>query len=145
MSGTTAGVAEFFDQYAQSRSTLDMDMIAGQYSDSIVFAGPNGARVAEKSAILATLPKGLEFLRAHGHKSTRVLSLDETRLDDHYVLVHAHFVWCFAKPSEKPIDVKVDSTFILYNNQGENQIVFQLEREDFQQLLRASGVLPALP
>ena len=143
MSGTTPAVQEFFDRYAQSRSTLEIDQIAGQYSDSIVFAGPSGARVAEKPAILATLPKGLEFLRAHGHKSTKVLSLDETRLDAHYVLVRAQFVWHFEKPLTQPIEVKVDSAFILHVDQGALRIVFQLEHEDFQQALLASGVLPA--
>lgn len=142
MSATPA-VQEFFDQYAQSRSVLDIDLIASQYPDSIMFAGPNGARVAEKPAILAAFPKGQEFLKAHGHKSTKVLSLDEIRLDDHYVLVRAQFGWRFEKSSAQPIDVRVDSTFILYVNQGAPKIVFQHEHDDFQQTLRASGVLAA--
>jgi ketosteroid isomerase-like protein len=145
MTTTTPAVQEFFDQYAQSRSALDIDLIASQYTDSIMFAGPNGTRVAEKPAILAAFPKGQEFLKAHGHKSTKVLSLDETRLDDHYVLVRARFVWRFEKSSAQPIDVEVASTFILYINDGVPKIVFQHEPEEFQQALRARGVLPATP
>jgi hypothetical protein len=145
MNATTRAVQEFFDLYAQSRSALDINLIASQYPDAIMFAGPNGARVAEKSAILAAFPKGQEFLKAHGHKSTKVLSLDETRLDDHYVLVRAQFIWRFEKSAAQPIDVKIDSTFILYITDGRPKIVFQHEREDFQQALRASGVLPATP
>jgi hypothetical protein len=145
MSDSTPAVREFFDRYAESRSTLDIDLIASQYADSIMFAGPNGVRVAEKSAILAALPKGQEFLKALGHKSTKVVSLDETKLDDRYLLVRAQFMWRFEKPSLQPLDVKVDSTFILYVNSGANQIVFQHEHEDFQQALRASGVLSAMP
>jgi hypothetical protein len=141
----THAIQEFFGLYAQSRSALDVDLITSQYPDSIMFAGPNGARVAEKPAILAAFPKGQEFLKAHGHKSTKVLSLDETRLDDHYVLVRAQFVWRFEKSPVQLIDVKIDSTFILYINDGQPRIVFQHEREDFQQALRASGVLPATP
>jgi hypothetical protein len=145
MSTTTPAVQEFFDQYTQSRSVLNIDLITSQYPDSIMFAGPNGARVTEKSAILTAFPKGQEFLKAHGHKSTKVLSLEETRLDDHYLLVRAQFVWRFEKSPAQPIDVKIDSTFILYINDGKPKIVFQHEREDFQQVLRASGVLPATP
>jgi hypothetical protein len=122
-----------------------LDLIASQYPDSIIFAGPNGTRIAEKPAILAAFPKGQEFLKAQGHKSTKVLSLDETRLDDHYVLVRAQFAWRFEKSSAQPIDVKVDSTFILYINRGAPKIVFQHEHEEFQQALRGSGVLPATP
>ena len=108
-------------------------------------AGPTGARVMEKSAVLAAFPKGQEFLRAVGHESTTVASLDETRLDEHYVQARVRFLWRFAKASAQPIDVPVDSTFILYDDHGALRIVFQQEREDFQQALRARGVLPAAP
>jgi hypothetical protein len=140
---TTPLVREFFDQYVRSRSTFDLDLIASQYADSFMTAGPNGARAVEKSAVLASFPKGQEFLQALGHKSTKVVSLDETRLDDHYVLVRAQFLWRFAKASAQPIDVPVDATFILYFDPGAPRIVFQHEHEEFQQALRARGVLPA--
>ena len=143
MNTTTPAVQEFFDQYAQSRSVFDIDLIASQYADYIMFAGPDGARVAEKSAILAAFPKGQEFLKALGHQSTKVLSLDESRLDDHYLLVQAQFGWRFEKSPAQPIEVKIESTFILYLNNRSLKIVFQQEREDFQQALRARGVLPA--
>ena len=42
-----------------------------------------------------------------------------------------------------PVDVPVDSTFVLYINDGVARIVFQHERDEFQDTLRASGVLPA--
>jgi hypothetical protein len=143
LSTTSPLVKKFFNQYASSRSAQDIDLIASQYPDSFMFAGPNGARVAEKQAVLAAFPKGQEFLRSLGHKSTEVLSLDETKIDQHYVLVRALFVWRFQRPSEQPVDVKVHSTFILYVDQGAPRIVFQHEEEDFQKLLRVSGVLPA--
>ena len=143
MNTTTPVVQEFFDQYTRGRSILDLDLIASQYPDSIMFAGPNGAQAVEKSAVLAAFHRGQEFLKASGHKSTKVLSLDETRLDDHYVLVRAQFVWRFEKSSAQPIDVKVDSTFILYINHGAPTIVFQHEPEDLWQMLRTRGVLPA--
>jgi len=136
-------VKEFFEQYELSRNTLDMGLIASQYPDSFMWADPNGARVVEKQAVLATVPRGQEFLKSLGHKFTKVLSLDETGLDDHYLLVRVQFLWRFEKAFAQPIDVKLDSTFILYINDGSPKIVFQHEREDFQQALRARGVLPA--
>jgi hypothetical protein len=143
MSSTTPGVQEFFDRYARSRSALDIELIASQYPDSFMVAGPTGARVAEKAAVLAAFPKGQEFLKAAGHQSTKVVSLEQTRLDEHYLLARVQFVWRFEKAPAKPIDVEVDSTFILYVDHGAPTIVFQQEREDFQEALRARGVLPA--
>jgi hypothetical protein len=108
-------------------------------------AGPNGARVAQKSAVVAGFPKGQEFLKSLGHESTEVLSLNETRIDEHYLLVRAIVVWRFRRASMPPREAKVDSTFILYLGKDAPKIVFQQEHEDFQQVLRASGVLPAQP
>jgi hypothetical protein len=135
----------FFDQYAQSRTDMDVDRIASQYADSFMMAGPTGARAVEKSAILAAFTSGQAFLKASGHTSTGVVSLEETRLDQQYVLVRAQFVWRFEKEPARPIDVTVNSTFVLYSGSGAPRIVFQHEHEDFQQALRASGVLPPKP
>jgi len=58
-------------------------------------------------------------------------------------LVRAQFVWRFKKQAAAPIDVEVDSTFILYLKNGVATIVFQHEHEEFVQALRARGVLPS--
>ena len=143
MDVATPLVQEFFDQYARSRSAMDSDRIASQYADSCMFAGPDGARVAEKQAILAGFPKALELLKTVGHRSTKLDSLNETRVDEHYAMVRAQFVWSFEKAAAPPIDVKVDSTFILFIKDGVPKILFQHEHEDFWQALRTRGVLPA--
>ena len=64
-------------------------------------------------------------------------------MDAHYVLARAQFVWRFETALASPIDVTVYSTFILYAKEEVPSIVFQQEREDFWQLLRMRGLLPA--
>ena len=141
MSTSSLVVQEFFEQYERSRNTFDLRLIDSQYPDSFMFAGPAGVRIAEKPAVLAGLSQGQELFKALGHKTTRLVSLDETTLDEHYAMVRARFVWRFEK-ALVPIDVDVDSTFILYVKDGVPRIVFQHEHEDFQQALRTRGVLP---
>ena len=60
-----------------------------------------------------------------GHQSTKLVSLNETRLDEHYMLAGAQFVCALRKALAQPIDVEVDSTFILYVKDGVPKIVFQ--------------------
>jgi hypothetical protein len=136
-------VEEFFDQYARSRSAMDIERLAAQYADVCMFAGLDGAQVAEKQAILTGFPKALELLKTVGHTSTKVESLNETSLDEHYAMVRARFIWRFEKGGAPPIDVSVDSAFILYIKDGVPRIVFHQEHEDFWQALRTRGVLPA--
>jgi hypothetical protein len=57
-------------------------------------------------------------------------------------MVRAQFVWRFEKPAAPPIDVEVDSTFIVHIKDGVAKIVFQHEHEDFWQALRTRGLLP---
>ena len=142
MDVATPAVQEFFDQYARSRSAMDIDRIVSQYADSCMLAAADGAQVVEKQAMLEGFSKALELLKTVGHTSTQVASLDETRVDEHYAMVRAQFVWRFEKAAAPPIDVEVDSTFILYLKDGVRKIVFHHEREDFWQVLRTRGVLP---
>src|SRR5262245_9021562 len=127
MDVATPAVQRFFDLYARSRSAMDIDRIANQYADTCMFAGPNGTQVAEKQAVLAGFPKALELLKTVGHTSTKLASLNETRVDEHYAMTRAQFIWCFEQPAAQPIDVRVDSTFILYIKDDEPKIVFQHE------------------
>lgn len=143
MNVATPVVQEFFDQYARSRSAMDIDRLASQYADSCMLAAHDGPRVVTKQAILDGFPKALQLLKTAGHTSTKVGSLDETRVDDHYTMVRAQFIWRFEKAPGPPIDVGVDSTFILYFNDSVPTIVFHHEHEDFWQALRTRGVLPA--
>jgi hypothetical protein len=142
MTTAPSGVGEFFEQYVRSRTVLDIDGIASQYPDVFMTAGPKGTRVTQRAAIVDAFPKGQSLLRAAGHTSTVVASLEETKLDSRYVLARVRFRWRFEKAAQQPIDVDVDSTFILFIDQGSLRIVFQHEREDFVELLRARGVLP---
>ena len=135
-------VREFFERYERSRNTMDAGLIDEQYPDAFMFAGPSGARIAEKATVMSTLAKGHQLFKALGHTSTTLASLNELALDEHYTLVRAKFVWRFERPSAQPIDVEVDSTFILFIKDAVARIVFQHEHEDFQQALRARGVLP---
>lgn len=135
-------VREFFERYERSRNTMDAGLIDEQYPDAFTFAGPAGARIVEKHAVIASLSKGHQFLKTLGHRSTTLVSLSELALDEHYTLVRAKFAWRFEKPSAPPIDVEVDSTFILFIEDALARIVFQHEHEDFQHALRARGVLP---
>ena len=43
MNTVTPLIREFFDRYARSRSVQDINLIASQYPDSFMVAGPKGA------------------------------------------------------------------------------------------------------
>src|SRR5262245_42420163 len=127
MNEATPALREFFEQYARSRSAMDTDGIVSQYADRVMLAAPDGVRVAERRERLEGFPKVLGFLKTMGHTSTSLASFSEASVDEHYAMVRAQLVWRFENSAAPPIDVTVDSAFVLYLKDGVPRIVFHHE------------------
>ena len=134
-------IMAFFEGVEKASNTLDLDLIDSQFADQFIFADPNGTRVVEKQKFLPALPKRLEFFKSIGHQSTRILSLDETWLDDQYVMVKAHFLMQFKKASGQIVETEVDSTYFLFMKGDSPKIVMHMEHEDLQQAMKDRGLL----
>ena|SRR5689334_14446198 len=134
-------IKKFFEGVEQASSTLDLELIDSQFADQFIFADPKGTRVVEKQKFLPALPKRREFFKSIGHQSTKVLSLDETRIDDQYTMVKAHFLMQFQKPSGGVAEARVDSTYILFMKEETPKIVMQIEHEDMKEAMQARGLL----
>jgi hypothetical protein len=134
-------IKEFFEGVEQASNTLDLTLIDSQYADQFIFADPNGTRVVEKQKFLAFLPQRQEFFKSIGHQSTRVLSLDETQLDEQYTMVKAHFLMTFQKSSGEIVEAKVDSTYFLFMKGETPQIAMHMEHEDLREAMQRRGIL----
>jgi len=143
MTQVSESVKKFFEGVEQASNTLHLELISSQYADTFMFGDPSGARVIEKQKFLTVLPKRQEFFKSFGHKTTQVVSLDETRLDDHYVMVRAHFRMHFEKASTQSVDANLASTFILYIKDAVPQIVMHIEDEFLEAAMQRLGLLPA--
>jgi hypothetical protein len=97
--------------------------------------------VIEKQKLIAALPKRLEFFKSLGHQSTKILSLDETQLDDQYTMVKAHFLMQFRKSSGEIIEAKVDSTYFLFMKGDSPKIIMHMEHEDLKEAMQKRGLL----
>lgn len=136
-------IRKFFEGVEQASNTLDLNRIDSQYADQFMFADPHGTRVIDKQKFIPVLPKRREFFKSIGHQSTKVVALDETRIDDQYMMVKAHFLMQFQKPSGELVAAKVDSTYILFMKDETPKIVMHIEHEDLLEAMQARGLLPA--
>src|SRR6185436_11549960 len=135
-------IKKFFEGVEQASKTLDLSLIDSQFADQFIFAGPNGTWVVEKQKFLAFLPQRQEFFKPIGHQSTKVLSLDEIRLDDQYTMVKAHFLMQFKKASGELAEAMVDSTYFLFMKGDSPKILMHMEHEDVREAMQARSVLP---
>ena len=135
-------IQKFFAHYETDGDVLDLERISSEYAETFMFGTPDGTRIIEKEKFLAVLPKRQELFKSLGHKSTMVLSLDETRLDEHYAIVRAYFLMRFEPAGKPPIDAKTDSTFIFYIKDNAPKIIAHIEHEDLIKAMQARGVMP---
>jgi len=118
-----------------------LNLIDSQFADQFIFADPHGTRVVEKQKFLAFLPQRQEFFKSIGHQSTKVLSFDETQLDDQYTMVKAHFLMKFQKASGEIAEARVASTYFLFMMGDSPKIVMHMEHEDVREAMQARGLL----
>jgi hypothetical protein len=72
----------------------------------------------------------------------KIVPFEETRLDNHYVMVKAHGSMRFEKTAGQPIDVNSDSVSILFMQDDSPKVVFQLTHEDLMTIMKEHGLLP---
>ena len=134
-------IRAFFEGVEQASNSLDLDLIDAQFADQFIFADPHGTRVVEKQRFLPFLPKRQEFFKSLGHQSTKVLSLEETPIDDQYTMIKTHFLMKFEKMPGQITEAKVDSTYILFMKGDAPKIVMHIEHEDLQEAMQARGLI----
>ena len=133
-------VKMFFDAYEENSNTPGPEHIASQYGDTFMFAGPQGVQSVKKEDFLRVLPKREGFFKAAGLIDSRIQSLEEIRLDDHYVMVKVFWAMSFEKRTGEPIEVDLATTYMLYQGDAEFQIVFQLDHQDFMKKVGELGL-----
>ena len=143
MNPTTPLVKEFFARWERIINAFDLDAIGSQYADPFMFADPSGVRVVPKERFLAALPRRREFFDTLGHKSTEILSVHETVLDDRYVMARVAFRMVFERSPTQRMDARVESTFIMQVADASPTIVLHIDHEDLQRVMRERGLLPA--
>jgi len=140
-------VRKFFEDYERSIDASNqengLELIASRYSDSFMFAGPKGAQAVKKEDFLKALPKRQSFFKTIGRTSSTIQSLEETRLDDNYVMVKAYWNMRFEKEAGQSVVAEISATYILFQEESSLRIVFQLDHQDLMQRAHDLGLLPA--
>jgi ketosteroid isomerase-like protein len=136
-------VRKFFENYERNSNAPDLELVASQYSDSFMFTSPKGVQAIKKEDFLKVLPKRKVFFKTVGLTVSKIQSLEETRLDDSYVLVKVSWNMQFEKDGAQPIVDKISATYILSQQEDLMRIVFQLDHQDLMKRVQDLGLLPA--
>ena len=143
MSQISDVVKSFFEDFERGSNTFERDLLASQFSDPFMAADPHGGiQVVKRDDFLAGIAKRQAFFQTIGFQFVTILPFDETRLDDHYVMVKAHAHMRFEKKPGQLVDTENDSTYILFIKDDLPRVVFNLTHEDLMKIMREHGLLP---
>ncbi len=139
-------IKAFFEDFERASNLFEQDLLASQFSDPFMAADPHGGiQVVKKEHFLAGIAQRQSFFHAIGFRGVKIVPFEETRLDQHYVIVKAHGSMRFEKTAGQPIDVNSDSVYILFIQDHSEKIVFQLTHEDLMKIMQEHDLLPGKP
>jgi len=137
-------VKAFFEEFERGSNTFERDLLARQFSDPFMAADPDGGiQVVKKEDFLAGIAKRQAFFHSLGFQFVKIVPLEETRLDDHYMMVKVQSHMRFEKNPGHPIDLKDASTNILFIKDDAPRIVFYTTHENLMKMMQERGLLPA--
>ena len=143
MAEVSGRVKEFFQAYARATASPDARFLEAAYAESFMFVGPAGAQAVKREDFLRVVPKRKAFFAAVGLAASEVGGLEETFLDEHHLLVKAHWTFRFEKAGKRPVVEPGAATYVLRRQDDRLRIVFQLDHQDPTKRVEELGLLPA--
>jgi len=134
-------VKAFFDQYEMNIGGSDPAVIAAQYGESFVFAGPQGTQAVKRDDFVKVLPKRQGFFKSVGLRSSTVVALEETPVDDCCVLVKAQWRLRFEPAARPASDLDVSAMYLLQQYPDGLRIVFQRDYDDLTRRVQELGLV----
>src|SRR5215472_15765355 len=100
-------IRKFFEDFERASSTFERDLLATQFSDPFMAADlQGGIQVVKKDDFLAGITKRQAFFNSIGFQFVKIVPLEETRLDDRYVMVKVQSHMRFEKNPGHPVNLK---------------------------------------
>jgi hypothetical protein len=131
----------FFEALEISSETANVTVLVNLFADPLIVASSNGAQVVKASDLARMIPKRKEMLDAAGCGTAKLVSLNETALDDHYSMVRAEWRWRVTSRGNESQEITLPSTYIVRRSSEGLQIVFYLAHGDITAVLRERGLL----
>jgi hypothetical protein len=140
MDARSAEIEAFFRDFERHSNSGDVEQAAALFADPFMTADPTGSRSVSAADMRAAVPKRKQLFDAMGCRGTTLVSIDQTPLDDDYVMARTN--WAIEFPSQV---LTLSSTYIVSTSGGRFKIVFYLNHQNLTAVLKDRGLMPAAP
>lgn len=127
---------EFFRLYEQANNDFDVPLISKLYAETFMFANAQGVQAVTKQDFVKVLPRRKDFMKAAGLLSSRVDSVETSRLDSKYMLVKT--IWSMRVRANNGNDIagKTSATYLLSSIGDSFEIVVQVDHQDLMKIVQ---------
>jgi len=136
-------VEPFFHALEQETASGDMAALAERFSASFMAASPNGAKIAQRSMFVESMPARKQLFDKLGCRPARLVSLETTALDARYTLAKTRWQLTFVREGQEQQDVFADSTYLVDTGAEPFQIILYLTSQELSKVLVERGILPS--
>ena len=133
---STVTAEEFFRSYEQANNDFDAQLIAELYANVFMFGNPQGVQAVKKEEFVKVLPRRKDFMQAAGLLSSRIDSVEGTKLDSKYMLVKTVWNMRFRANNGDDVTRKTSATYILSTSGDSVEIVFQVDHQDLMKIVQ---------
>jgi len=143
MNCSSSPMERFFQPLQGDSSTSNVPTLVQHFADVFLAAGPQGAKSVSRNDFAHGLTKRKQLFESLGCQSTALVSVQETQLDARYVMARTQWQMTFARRERGPLNIFVDSVFIVDAGTDDFKIIFYLANQDIMLVLKDHGILPA--
>src|ERR1700687_5220962 len=106
-----AALDRFFQEFELDSNSDDIPSMVSHFAETFLAAGPQGTQCVRSSEFALALPRRKQLFARLGCQPATLVSLQQTPLDDRYVMAKTTWRLDFARGTEVE-QVLVDSTYL---------------------------------
>ena len=130
-------IQQFFQAFQNANDNLEFETIGLCYAENFLFGQPQGSQTIKKEDFLRVLPKRKEVVQKMGQKSSRIVALKESKIDENYIQVEIKWEMTYERERKLTNDFN-SATYILYRKGDTFQIIVQIDHQDLVSKIQKS-------
>jgi hypothetical protein len=136
-------VTRFLQSYEANTTLGDIPALLTQFADPFMAAGPTGVQCLRAADFASELPKRLKLFAGLGAQPSKLVSCQETRLDERFTMAETRWQMTFVREGRPTQEALADSLFVIDMASDEPKIILYIAHQDLVATLREKGILPA--
>jgi hypothetical protein len=134
----------FFARYEEGANSFDPDLVCSLYTTEFLGGGPSGVMCGRNDESLRKfIVHRQAFFQQIGFKRAKILSVEETPLDERYTMAKVRWRMTFEKQPGHPLDFEFYLTYFLFDPGSGPKVVFWISHDDEQRVMQESGLISA--